>query len=184
MKNIISLFAILLTFFVNAQKLTIQYLKIADYDLGSNSDVEIKSHSTLDKKGNLIVYSDSWDGKNYFKYQLSQEEINKINLLVSKDLESFIKQKQLDKNQYFAGSRRFITFKVNGKIKSLCFIQPFMTDYFKDLLKVLDKKIYSHDASAIIIMPSSDFEDTKKEIIKREQIDNYLPHKAVIRQIK
>lgn len=116
MKKLISFFALLLTLFVNAQKLAIQYLKIADYELEFNSEVQIKSHSTLDKDGNLIVYSDSWDGKNYFKHQLSPEETNKINLLTSKDLESFIKQKQLNKNEYFAGSRRFITFKVNGKI--------------------------------------------------------------------
>lgn len=157
-------------------------MKIADYELESNLEVQIKSHSTLDKEGKLIVYSDSWDGKNYFKHQLSPEETNKINLLTSKDLESFIKQKQLNKNEYFAGSRRFITFKVNGKIKSLCFIEPFMTDEFKDFLKVLDKKIYSHDESAIIIMPASDFKDTKKEIIERGKVDNYLPQKAVIRQ--
>jgi len=182
MKNSILFFALLLTICLNAQKLEIQYLKIADYDVESNSDIQIKSHSILDKKGNLIVYSDSWDGKNYFKYKLNPEEINKINLLTSKNLESFIKKKQLSKNQYFAGSRKFITFKLNGKIKSLCFIEPFMTDEFNDLLKVLDKKIYNHDESAIIIMPASDFKDTKKEIIERDKVDNYLPKKAIIRQ--
>lgn len=78
---------------MNAQNLKFKNFKIADYETTSNGIVEISTHSTIDKEGNLIVYSDSWDGKNFFKYKLSNNEIEKLNSFAKRDLEEFVKQK-------------------------------------------------------------------------------------------
>ncbi|PKF74548.1 hypothetical protein [Chryseobacterium sp. PMSZPI] len=90
-------------------------------------------------------------------------------------------QKKLNKNQGFAGKRKFINFNYKGKNKSLCFIEPFMNNEFMNILKPLNEKIYQHESSAKITSLSTDFGKTEKEIIEREKIDNYLPEKAVIR---
>jgi K+/H+ antiporter YhaU regulatory subunit KhtT len=165
-----------------SQKNIIQDLKIVDYELISNNKIEIKSYATLDKKGNLTVYSDSWDGKNYFQYTLTSEEINQLNSLSGKNIESFVKQKQLNKNEYFAGNPRFMSYKSNGKVYSLCFIEPFMNNEFMDILKILNSKIYKHDETAKIQMQTNDFKKVEIEIIERSKVDNYLPTKAVIIQ--
>ncbi|QQV02095.1 MULTISPECIES: hypothetical protein [Chryseobacterium] len=180
MKTPIIFFFVFISCLLNAQSLKIKNLKIVDYETQQNGIVEISTHTIIDKKGNLIVYSDSWDGKNFFQYNLTQEEIEKLNLLAEKDLESFVKQKKLNKNQAFAGKRKFITFNYKGKKKSLCFIEPFMNDDFMSILKLLDNKIYRHNSNAKIALFSTDFGKTKKEIIEREKIDNYLPEKAII----
>lgn len=180
MKTPIIFFSIFITCVLNAQSLKIKNLKIADYEIQKNGDVEISTHTVIDKKGNLIVYSDSWDGKNFFQYKLTQEEVEKLNSLAEKDLGSFVKQKELNKNQGFAGKRMFITFNYKGKKKSLCFIEPFMNNEFMSILKPFSKKIYQHDDSAKIALLSTDFGKTEKEIIEREKIDNYLPEKALI----
>lgn len=59
-----------------------------------------------------------------------------------------------------------------------------MNEEFIEILNLLEKKIYSHDKTAKIPMMSTDYEKTKEEIIKREKVDNYLPKKAIIRQIR
>lgn len=175
------IFFIFIACVLNAQSLKIKNLKIVDYEIQQNGTVEISTHTIIDKKGDLIVYSDSWDEKNFFQYKLNQEEIEKLNLLAEKDLEYFVKQKKLNKNQGFAGKRKFITFNYKGKKKSLCFIEPFMNDEFMSVLKLLNNKIYQHNSSAKIALLSTDFGKTEKEIIERNKIDNYLPEKAVIR---
>ncbi|MEJ5105090.1 hypothetical protein [Chryseobacterium sp. MYb328] len=181
MKTPIIIFSIFITCVLNAQSLKIKNLKIADYEIQKNGNVEISTYTIVDKKGNLIVYSDSWDGKNFFQYKLTQEEVEKLNLLAEKDLEAFVAQKKLNKNQAFAGKRKFITFNYKGKKKSLCFIEPFMNNEFMNILKPLSEKIYKHESSAKITSLSTDFGRTEKEIIEREKIDNYLPEKAIIR---
>lgn len=184
MRKILIICLVLITCFLNAQKLKIKNFKIADYEITKEGNVEISTHSTIDKEGNMIVYSDSWDGKNFFKYKLTDDLINKLNSIAEKDLEDFIKQKKLNKNQFFAGSRKYISFKYKEKNKKLCFIEPLMNEDFLEILKILEMKIYSHDNTAKTSMGPTDFEKTKKEIIEREKIDNYLPQKAIIRQIK
>ena len=163
------------------QKLKLENLKIVDFEIEANH-IKIKSYATLEKNGDLIVYSDSWDGKNYFKYKLTDEEINVINSLDEKNLDSFVFKKELNKNQYFAGNPKFISYKRNGKKKSLCFIEPFMSDEFKSILKILNSKIYKYDETAKIEFQNTDFNKLKTEITERSKIDNYLPVKSVIIQ--
>lgn len=181
MKNLLYLVMIFMSFNCFGQKLKLQNLKIVDYEIESN-DIKIKSYSTLEKNGTLTVYSDSWDGQNYFRYKLTDEEINTINSLTQKNLESFVEKKELNKNQYFAGNPKFISYKMNGKETNLCFIEPFMSNEFKTILKVLSSKIYKQDNTAKIDMQKSDFTKIKMEIEKRSKIDNYLPVKSVIIQ--
>lgn len=59
-----------------------------------------------------------------------------------------------------------------------------MNEQFIDIFKSLNKKIYSHEKTAKTPMMSTNFEKTKKEIIDREKTDNYLPRKAIIKQVK
>lgn len=172
------------TFSINAQKLKLKNFILTDYEIEQNDNIYIKSFSIIDQKGNLKVYSDSYDGKNYFEYKLSTAEIEEINLLAKQSLESWIKQKQLKKNQFFAGSRRMIRFENNRKLESLCFIEPFMSEEFMNILKILNDKIYKHDSLAKIESFTVDFEKIKKEILKRNKIDSYLPDKAVITQVR
>jgi hypothetical protein len=182
MKNLTLLIFICLGINLFSQKILINDLKIVDYELISGNKIEIKSYTTLDKKGNLMVYSDSWDGKNYFQYQLNPEEISQLNSLANKNIETFVKQKQLNKNEYFAGNPRFISYKFKEKVYSLCFIEPFMNNEFMDILKILNSKIYKHDETAKIPMLINDFKKIETEIKERSKIDNYLPTKAVIIQ--
>lgn len=184
MNRIIAICLVLITSLLNAQNLKIKDFKIVDYEITDTGIVEISTHSVIDKQGNLIVYSDSWDGQNYFKYKLSNDEIEKLNSLTGRKLDDFIKQKKLNENQFFAGKRKYISFKHKGSDSSLCFIEPFMNDEFADILKLVDKKIYSHDKTAKTTIMLTDFEMTKKEIINREKTDHYLPKKAIIRQVK
>ncbi|MCT2562515.1 hypothetical protein [Chryseobacterium herbae] len=182
MKKLTLLIFICLALNLFSQKLLVNDLKIVDYELISDNKIEIKSYTTIDKKGNLTVYSDSWDGKNYFQYQLTLEEISQINSLANKNIESFVKQKQLNKNEYFAGNPKFISYTFKGKIYSLCFIEPFMNNEFMNIMKILNSKIYKHDENAKIPLLTNDFKKIETEIIERSKIDNYLPTKAVIIQ--
>ena len=182
MKNLIYILSIFISINSYSQKIKAIDFKIVDYEVEANNNLEIKSFAIIKNDGILTVFSDSWDGKNYFQYKLSDEEIDKINSLFEKELNSYIKQKQLNKNQYFAGNPRYISFEINGKKKSLCFIEPFMNNEFMDVLKILNSKIYKHDETAKISKKPEDFGKVKKEIIKRSKIDNYLPEKAVIIQ--
>jgi len=181
MKNLLYLVMIFMSLNCFGQKLKLQNLKIVDYEIESN-DIKIKSYSTLEKNGIFTVYSDSWDGQNYFRYKLTDEDINTINSLAEKNLGSFVAKKELNKNQYFAGNPKFISYKMNGKNTSLCFIEPFMSDEFKTVLKILNSKIYKHDETAKIDMQKTDFDKVKMEIMERSKIDNYLPVKSIIIQ--
>lgn len=182
MEKILLILSILISLNSHSQKIKAIDFKIVDYEVKSNKNLDIKSFTIIGSNGILTVFSDSWDGKNYFQYKLSNEEINKINSLFEKELDSYVKQKQLNKNQYFAGNPRFITYKINGKKKSLCFIEPFMNSEFMDVIKILNSKIYKHDETAKISKNIEDFGKVKKEIIERSKIDNYLPVKAIIIQ--
>lgn len=122
MNRIIVICLVLITTLFNAQKLKIRDFKIVDYEITDAGIVEISTHSIIDRQGNLIVYSESWDGKNYFKYKLSNEEIEKLNSLAGKRLDDFIKQKKLNENQFFAGERKYISFKYKGSKNKLCLI--------------------------------------------------------------
>ena len=75
-----------------------------------------------------------------------------------------------------------MSYKSNGKVYSLCFIEPFMNNEFMDILKILNSKIYKHDETAKIQMQTNDFKKVEIEIIERSKVDNYLPTKAVIIQ--
>ncbi|WP_100075578.1 hypothetical protein [Chryseobacterium camelliae] len=63
MKTPTIFFFIFITCVLNAQSLKIKNLKIVDYEIQQNGTVEISTHTIIDEKGDLIVYSDSWDGK-------------------------------------------------------------------------------------------------------------------------
>ncbi len=184
MKNLVLSLTLFFTFSVNAQKLKLKNFILTDYEIEQNDNIYIKSFSIIDQKGSLKVYSDSYDGKNYFEYKLSPAEIEKINLLAKQSLESWVKQKQLKKNEFFAGSRRMIRFENDRKLESLCFIEPFMSEEFTNILKILNDKIYEHDSLAKIESFTIDFEKIKKEILERNKIDSYLPDKAVITQVR
>lgn len=85
----------------------------------------------MDKDGVLNVYLDRERDKVYYQYKLSQSELDEINSLSDKNLDKYVIKKALDANQGYAGSRNYLSFKVNGKEDKICFILPFMDSDFR-----------------------------------------------------
>ncbi|OCA69099.1 hypothetical protein BBI01_17980 [Chryseobacterium artocarpi] len=164
--------------FVSCQK-KITDLKLISYDERSNNELKINAFSTLDKDGVLLVYLDRQRDNVFYKYKLSQSEIDQINTLASKKLENYVIKKSLDLNQGYAGSRNFISFKVNGKEDKICFIKPFMDSDFNKIIDSLEDKIYKQEDSQRTEAFQIDFKKTEKEIANQNQINNYLPSKSL-----
>jgi hypothetical protein len=152
--------------------------KFVVYDIENNT-VSISSYSILDKNGVLRVYLKRYNDTVFYKYQLTKEEIEKVNKLSSDKLQNFVEKKQLENNSYYAGSRNYINFKVNNKNERLCFIQPFMSSEFSEIIDLLTEKIYKQDETAITSEFKINFEAIKNDILKQNEIDNYLPQKQL-----
>ncbi|AZA87895.1 hypothetical protein EG349_14345 [Chryseobacterium shandongense] len=179
MKNIFLLLTFLLSFTGLAQKIKLENFQLVSYDINSSNKVEFNSYSTIDRNGKLNVYIDGYKGKTYYSYQLSENEIKTVNDLDKENLESFVAKKHLDPNHGYAGSRNYISFQKNGKKKEICFILPFMNSEFLKILNSLEEKIYSQQSSAEVPTFNIDFNKLEKDILKQNQIDNYLPQKTL-----
>ncbi|AZA55980.1 hypothetical protein [Chryseobacterium shandongense] len=179
MKNIFLLLTFLLSFTGFAQKIKLENFQLVSYDINSSNKVEFNSYSTIDRNGKLNVYIDGYKGKTYYSYQLSENEIKTVNDLDKENLESFVAKKHLDPNHRYAGSRNYISFQKNGKKKEICFILPFMNSEFLKILNSLEEKIYSQQSSAEVPTFNIDFNKLEKDILKQNQIDNYLPQKTL-----
>lgn len=179
MKNVFLLLTFLLGLTSFAQKVKLDNFQLVSYDINSSDKVEFNSFSSIDKNGKLNVYIDGYKGKTYYSYQLSETEIKLINDLDKENLESFIAKKQLDANHGYAGSRDYISFQKNGKKKEICFILPFMNSEFSNILNSLKDKIYSQQNTAEVSKFNIDFNKLEKDILKQDQIDNYLPQKTL-----
>jgi hypothetical protein len=164
--------------FVSCQKKVTDF-KLVSYDIKSNNELSISAYTTLDKDGVLNVYLDRERDKVYYQYTLSQSELDEINSLSDKNLDKYVIKKALDANQGYAGSRNYLSFKVNGKEDKICFILPFMDSDFKKVIDSLEDKIYLQDESQRTEASPIDFKKVEKEIITQNQIDNYLPSKSL-----
>ncbi|KUJ56387.1 hypothetical protein [Chryseobacterium aquaticum] len=164
--------------FVSCQKKVTDF-KLVSYDLKSNNELSISAYTTLDKDGVLSVYLDRERDKVFYQYKLSHNELDAINNLSDKNLDQYVIKKALDANQGYAGSRNYLSFKVNGKEDKICFILPFMDSDFKKVIDSLEDKIYLQDDSQRTEAFTIDFKKTEKEIITQNQIDNYLPNKSL-----
>ncbi|HCM34207.1 MAG: hypothetical protein E6Q35_10305 [Chryseobacterium cucumeris] len=163
---------------INSQKIKLSNFKFVVYDIENNT-VSISSYSTLDKNGVLRVYLKRYNDTVFYKYQLTKEEIEKVNKLSSKKLQNFVEKKQLENNSYYAGSRNYMNFKVKNKDEKLCFIQPFMSSEFSEIMNLLTEKIYKQDETAITSGFKIDFEAIRNDILRQNEIDNYLPQKQL-----
>ncbi|MFZ4930159.1 hypothetical protein [Chryseobacterium sp. Mn2064] len=152
--------------------------KLVTYDINNNG-IEISSYSTVDKNGMLKVCLKRYTDTAFYNYQLSKDEIEKINKLTSNKLQNFVIKKQLDKNYGYAGSRNYLNFKVKNRDERLCFIQPFMNPEFNEVINLLTDKIYKQDETALTSNFKIDFRKIKGEILKQNEIDNYLPQKQL-----
>lgn len=153
--------------------------RLISYDVESDNHLKINAYSLLDKDGVLNVYLDRERDKVFYKYKLSKSELDQINSLSKNKLENYVAKKALDQNQGYAGSRNYISFKVNGKEDKLCFILPFMNSEFSKVIDSLETKIYQQDESSTTEKFSIDFKKIEKEIMNQNQIDNYLPSKQL-----
>jgi len=155
--------------------------KLNDFKLVSygveNNGILISSYSTLDEKGILKVFLKRYNDSAYYKYQLTKNEIESVNKLSSKKLKDFIVKKKFEPGTGYSGSSNYLSFKIDNRNENLCFILPFMDTQFKESIQMLENKIYSQNDSCRISEFNIDFENTKKEILKQEHIDNYLPKK-------
>lgn len=179
MKKIFLLIVLCIGVLFNAQKMKLDDFKLITYEVDPINNVNIHSYSIIDKQGFLKVYLKRSKDIVYYKYQLTKDEIEKINQLSSKKMKDFVAKKQLDKNQGYAGNRNYITFQVGGKKDKLCFINPFMDAGFNNIINLLEDKIYKQDDLAKSADFTIDFESAKKEIITQNEIDNYLPQKQL-----
>lgn len=163
----------------SAQTLKLDDFKLITYDTESDNRISIHSYSKINKQGILNVYLKRYKDIVFYQYQLTKDEIEKVNQLSSKKMEDFVVKKQLDKNQGYAGNRNYITFQVGKNKDKLCFIKPFMDPNFNSVISLLEDKIYKQDESAKSSGFTIDFESIKNEIIKQNDIDNYLPQKQL-----
>ncbi|MBL1222494.1 hypothetical protein JET18_16700 [Chryseobacterium sp. L7] len=176
MKNLLLFLTLLLSLIFNAQKIKLSDFKLVAYDIEAK-DISILSYSTLDKNGKLNVYLKRYQDTVFYSYQLTNEEIEKVNQLFSGKLQDFVIHKELEKDTYYAGNRNYINFKVKDNNEKLCFIPPFMALRFNEIIDLLKEKIYKQDESARISEFKINFEHIKKDILKQSEIDNYLPPK-------
>jgi len=179
MRNLLCFMALVLSLVLNAQKNKLSDFKLVAYDITAKH-VSILSYSTIDINGVLKVYIDkSNTGLDFYSYQLTNEEIEKVNQLSSGKLQSFVARKELKKNMHYAGNRNFLSFQNKRNEEKLCFIQPFMNTKFNEIIDLLEEKIYKQDESAKAPEFEIDFENIKKEILKQNEINNYLPQKEL-----
>ena len=153
--------------------------RLISYDVESGNQLKINAYSSLDKDGVLNVYLDRERDKVFYKYKLSESELDQINSLSKNKLENYVAKRALDQNQGYAGSRNFISLKVNGKEDKLCFILPFMNSKFSKVIDSLEAKIYQQDESSVTEKFPIDFKNVEKEIMNQNQVDNYLPSKQL-----
>lgn len=153
--------------------------KLVSYDV-ENNGILISAYSTLDKNGVLKVFLRRNKDTVFYRYQLSKDEIENVNKLSSKKLQDFIIKKKFEPGSGYSGSLNYLTFKTNKTKEKLCFILPFMDNEFKESIQLLENKIFSQNDSCRISRFNIDFDNTKKEILKQEQIDNYLPKKQAL----
>ncbi|MDV2448640.1 hypothetical protein CMU93_14140 [Elizabethkingia anophelis] len=179
MKNTLLLLIFLTSLNSCAQKIKFKNFELISYEIESKNNIEFNSYSTIDKNGKLKVYINGSRGKAYYSYQLNDDEIKIVNRLYDQNLEDFVKKKRLDPNQGYAGSRNYISFQKNEHKNSLCYIVPFMNSEFTAISDLLTDKIYAQKDSAKIGEFNIDFKRLEKEIIKQNQIDNYLPQKQL-----
>ncbi|QNN42609.1 hypothetical protein [Pedobacter roseus] len=179
MKNILFYAAILITFTCSAQKIKVQNLKLVSYDITSSKNLEINSYSTIDQYGRLNIFVNGNHGPAYYAAQLSDDEIEAVNKLTAKDLQSFVKTKKLSAGMHYAGDRDFISFNKSKNQNKMCFIEPFMTEEFNDVINMLHDKIYKQDDSTKIKKFKIDFINIKAELYMQGKIDNFLPKKEL-----
>ena len=164
---------------LNAQELKFNDFKLITYDIESDNTIIIHSYSSIHKDGILHVYLKRYKDTVFYKYQLTKDEIDQVNQLPSKKLEDFVVKKQLEKNHFYAGNRNYITFKVGKNNDKLCFIKTFMDSDFNRIITLLEDKIYKQDELAKSANFTIDFESIKKEILKQNEINSYLPQKQL-----
>ncbi len=176
MKNLLLFFALILSLALSAQKIKLKDFKLVVYDI-ETKNVSILSYSIIDENGVLKVYLKRYKDTVFYSYQLTNEEIEKVNQLFSGSLQNFVASKELEKGSYYAGNRNYINFKVKNNNEKLCFVPPFMNTKFNEIIDLLKEKIYKQDESAKTSEFKIDFEKVKNEILKQNEIDNYLPKK-------
>jgi len=145
----------------------------------SSKNLEISSYSTIDPDGRLNIFINGNHGPAYYTAQLSDHEIEALNKLTEKNLQSFVKTKKLGAGMHYAGGRDYISFNQGKKQSQMCFIEPFMSDEYNELINTLSDKIYNQDDSTKTKKFAIDFNKIKAEILKQNKIDNYLPKKEL-----
>lgn len=164
---------------ISPEKISLDEVKFVTYEV-ENNDISISSYSTLDKKGVLKVFLKRNNDTAFYKYQLKKDEIESVNKLSSKKLSDFLIKKKFEPGTGYSGSLNYLSFKTSKTNEKICFILPFMDSQFQESVQLLENKIFSQNDSNRISEFNIDFETTKKEILRQQQIDNYLPKKQTL----
>src|SRR5690606_38639193 len=106
MKNLLLFFALILSLALSAQKIKLKDFKLVVYDI-ETKNVSILSYSIIDENGVLKVYLKRYKDTVFYSYQLTNEEIEKVNQLFSGSLQNFVASKELEKGSYYAGNRNY-----------------------------------------------------------------------------
>ena len=179
MKNILLILGIFISLSSCAQKIKLTDFELISYEIQAEGNVHIESYSRISEKGTLDVYLNGGLEKEYYSYQLNEEEIKRINALSDGNLTDFVSKKQLEPNQGYAGNRKYISFQKNGKQTTLCYIIPFMNQDFIEISNLLENKIYAQKDSAKRGEFEIDFAKLKNEISKQDKMYDYLPTKTL-----
>ncbi|MFC3356024.1 hypothetical protein [Sphingobacterium zeae] len=159
-------------------KVMFENLVFVTYD-HQGDNMKIGSYSTLDKKGLLSVFLNREKDSVYYKYQLTDDELAKVKFLSSKKLKNFVIKRELDVGMGYAGSCNYLSYKIGNDEDKICFIQPFMDKDFNEAVMVIDSKVFIQRDSFKVARFNIDFENIKKEILRQETFDSYLPKKQL-----
>lgn len=178
MRNSLLIVTLFISFFTYSQHLKANNFVFATYE-NKSKDVKILSYVTIDIKGKMKVFLDDKKNPSYYSYQLTKDEIFKLNKIFSKNFQDFIERKKLDAGEHYAGNRNYASYTYYKVKESLCFIELFMNPEFNEVLNMLQDKIYKQEVSAKISKFETHFELLKNSILIQEEIDNYLPIKEL-----
>ena len=154
-------------------------LNFVEYDVDSKNQIKIEMYSELDTLNYLNVYILEDNKPAYYKYKLDSALLVKLDSLNKKNFETFIQSKKLEENHFYAGNKNFLSLKNSTTEQKICFIQPFMNSEFNLVIDSLQEIIYSQNEALKSSKFKINFKTIKKEIIKQNKINNYLPEKQL-----
>jgi hypothetical protein len=125
-------------------------IELATYDLNSprtrqTDKVELLNYTTIDEYGLVEIVNTGYAGTKYYRFQLTTSMIDSLNDIFNgeKQLDKFLLKRKQDEGHHFAGYYKYVRYNfTNNRNDALCFIEPFMSEYFNNVYDRLKNIIY------------------------------------------